>query len=170
MRSPKCLRKHEISPQARFMLLHHAKMGALLWYCHLKGKMRRYTKLFVTAFLGVLGIKSINRKGSDLDALSTLVLGLRGASTCAFGEGTDPGDLAECGALTRGYELGGAREGEQTPPNPQPLSFPLGSVLRVVSLPEVGGHSQEGWPECGLRSPPVSSRSTLIFCLLSLWV
>lgn len=44
-----------VFPQARFMLPYHAKEGTLLRYRHLEEKVRCYNKLFVIAFLWVLG-------------------------------------------------------------------------------------------------------------------
>lgn len=62
---------------------------------------------------------------------------------------------------------GAGREGEYTP---RSVFFPLGSVLGVISLPEVGGQSQKGQLGRGLWSSPATSCSSLTFCLPSSWV
>lgn len=68
----------------------------------------------------------------------------------------------------RVHRLGGVREGEYTPWS---VLFPLGSVLRAISFPEVEGHeSGRDSKDLGSGAPQLPVVSNCYICLLSLWV
>lgn len=80
-----------------------------------------------------------------------------------------PRAAVECGPLKMGCgqgPLAGRGQGRRIY-TPRSVFFPLGSVLGVISLPEVGGHSQKGQLGRGLWGAPATSCSSRTFCLPS---